>query len=312
MLSDCKDKTLRLEVLRSTLLTRHCELAIELLVQHGLLQGPVHSSLGHEWIAALCVSVLDHSDWIYPYYRCHAWLLARGTAAIAFLEQLRNADRNGKAMHLGDSSLRIASANAYVAQHVPIAAGRAWLQAQLESSSLVLASIGEGALASGLVLESLSIARRNRAPLLLCVEDNGVQNYAVTNREEAVTAEAISAAARIPFLHLSLSRHESTQLSSLTKFVRRIRETRIPGVVHCDTVLEHPHSFGPNHHFVSATGGRIQPDAVAGRCANALAAVLGVSESVLRDMTCDTGHEVEAAVNKVFGSAFFWQDKWFI
>ena len=305
------NKTNYLHVLRSALVARHCELAIERLVRGGNIRGPVHSSLGHEWIAALGVRALSDSDWIYPYYRCHAWILARLGKASRFLDWLRNADQRGEAMYLGDSARHIACANAYVAQHVPIAAGHAWIQSQHDSSSLVLASLGDGALSSGLVLESLSIARRNRAPLLLCVEDNGVQNYGVTNRAEAVTSEALASSARVPFLRLGLGDNEPADLDSLAQFVQQVRETQLPGVVHFDTTIEHPHSFGPHNQFVSATGKLIQPDAVAGQSMNGLTVALGLSSDVLRDLTSEAGHEVELAVQQVFGCDLSWRDAWY-
>jgi TPP-dependent pyruvate/acetoin dehydrogenase alpha subunit len=156
------------------------EVALD-LARRGDVVGAVHPYTGHEAIAAGVGDQLGPDDHVVSYYRCHGHALAAGLAPTAmFAELLGRATGvnkgKGGSMHLADRSRRFLGGNSIVGAGVGIAAGMAAANQIRGVPGVVVVFLGDGAMGTGVVLETLRITARQRLPLLFVCENNGYQD----------------------------------------------------------------------------------------------------------------------------------------
>ncbi len=205
--------------------------------------GATHSSLGHEWAASSVAQHLTGADWVFPYYRSHSWLLARGCDPTSLASQILSPDAPGSQMHLGCRKHNVQPANAYVGQHLPLACGFAWRLSQGSSGGLVVVSLGDGALTTGIAFETLLMAERQHAPLVFCLEDNGVQNYGVSaSVAEEFDLEQMVRSTGVQYLR-TFSEQRPLDLGVVHRAVQHVRSAGGPVLLHFRVELGHPHSY---------------------------------------------------------------------
>lgn len=238
-------------VLRGILRTRAFESVITEHGRAGHIGAAFHGSTGHEWIAEVVCSMLKREDWIVPYYRSHHWLLARGAPATEVADRIRSAPTSpaGSAFHLADPSRNVVLSPAIVGQEIPIAVGIALAS---NGGVLTVCSLGDGAQAPGVWWESLQLATMWRLPVLFVIEDNGLQNY-------GCSADLGSAADLYESMPGTLAKVAVFQgdvigsLSAVGQLMAEVRESRIPGLLHCETGLEVSHSVSREGDIVEAS-----------------------------------------------------------
>lgn len=132
--------------------------------------------LGHEALAAFSY-VLGEEDWIFPYYRSRALMLARGMTnyelALAYFAK-RASSSGGRMMpgHYSSSKHHVFSVPTPTAANLTPAAGCAWGMKLSGTDSLVLASVGDAASRQGEFYEAIAFAVQEKLPMILVVEDN--------------------------------------------------------------------------------------------------------------------------------------------
>jgi len=155
------------------------------------------SAIGHEATQVGAAFALQKGhDYVAPYYRDLALLLALGLTAREFCVMLMGKGR-GRAMP-GEWSLRranVISVSSIVAAHVSHAAGLA-LASQLRGEDRVtLVSLGEGATSQGEWYESLNWAAIHKLPLVCLVQNNLYALSEPVSKQMAVPNVADKAAA---------------------------------------------------------------------------------------------------------------------
>ncbi|MBQ1047587.1 thiamine pyrophosphate-dependent dehydrogenase E1 component subunit alpha [Micromonospora sp. C51] len=156
----------------------------------GEVIGPVHPYVGQEAIAVGVCAALTQADSLVSHYRGHGHAIARGVDLDALTAELFGRAAGlcgGKAAALiSDSRTNLLMSSGIVGAGVPVAAGAA-MAAQVRGEPAVsVAFIGDGALGSGAVHETLTIAAVQRLPLVIVCEHNG---YQAGNRTEEVYPE---------------------------------------------------------------------------------------------------------------------------
>jgi 2-oxoisovalerate dehydrogenase E1 component alpha subunit len=166
--------------------------------------GRVHfviSSQGHEGAeAGICAALQPGRDWLLPYYRSMAAVLAFGmTPREVMLHQFGKAadpSSGGRQMpaHWGGAAYRIFTSSSPVGTQALHAAGIA-LAAKLRGERQVaVAMMGEGSSSQGDVHEALNFAGIHRLPMILVVENNGYSISVPAERGIAVPDLVVRAA----------------------------------------------------------------------------------------------------------------------
>jgi TPP-dependent pyruvate/acetoin dehydrogenase alpha subunit len=138
----------------------------------------VHSSEGMELAPFVVARALSHADARYClYYRCHAWLLALGASAAAIVDAV-TLDVSVSPMQPRVDGVPVDFVSVTVGAQLPIALGLA-----LTGYRPVVAVLGDGALSTGVVFETLNAAAIHRPDLLLVIDDN---QRAVSSPSDAI------------------------------------------------------------------------------------------------------------------------------
>jgi 2-oxoisovalerate dehydrogenase E1 component alpha subunit len=121
-------------------------------------------------------------DWLYPYYRDVALLLAYGLPPIEFIAQTMGtrADPNrGRQMpyHAGSRAMNVFTIASPIASHVPAAVGTALSLKLKGSSQVTVVSFGDGATSEGDWHAGINFAGAQGAPIIFACQNN---RYAIS------------------------------------------------------------------------------------------------------------------------------------
>jgi pyruvate dehydrogenase E1 component alpha subunit len=167
----------RRELLYKMLRIRMIEEAIADLYPDQEMRCPVHLSIGQEAPAVGVCSALGTDDWVLSNHRSHAHYLARGGSLERMLAELYGKATGctgglGGSMHLTDLEVGFIGSTPIVGSSVPIAVGAA-LTAHLRGlDRIVVVFLGDAAMETGIVHESLNVAAVHSLPVLFCCENN--------------------------------------------------------------------------------------------------------------------------------------------
>ena len=165
------------ELLRSMTRIRMVEEEIARRYKEQQMRCPVHLSVGQEAAAVGVCAALIQSDWVFSGHRNHAHYMAKGGNLRAMISEIYGkasgcCGGRGGSMHLTDLKAGFIGATPIVGSTVPIATGAA-LTAQSEGKGrAVVVFLGDGAMETGVVNESLNFAAVRRLPILFVCENN--------------------------------------------------------------------------------------------------------------------------------------------
>ena len=159
----------------------------------------VAPSSGHEGPqVAVARAVKPRRDWLYPYYRDTALVLALGVPVVEIIGQMmaNRADPNkGRQMpaHPGSKDLNVFSVASPIASHIAPAVGTALSMKLQGKGDVVVTTFGEGATSEGDFHAGINFAGAQGAPIVFVCQNN---RYAISvgyNKQTA--AENIAAKA---------------------------------------------------------------------------------------------------------------------
>lgn len=134
------------------------------------------SGMGHEALAVL-QNHLREDDWLFPYYRSRALMLARGMSnyelALAYFAK-RESTSGGRQMpgHYSSRKHNVFSVCTPTGGSLLPACGTAWAMQLSGKDSLCLASVGDAASRQGEFYEAWAFAVQEKLPYILMIEDN--------------------------------------------------------------------------------------------------------------------------------------------
>lgn len=180
-------------------LIRHVETALTRLFANSEVPGFIHLSIGQEAVAAGIASALRPQDSLATTHRGHGHVLARGMDVTGFMKEIMGREGGlckgrGGSMHVADLSLGILGANGIVGAGIPIALGSAMAHQARKTGGVAVAFFGDGAMAEGVLHETLNMAALWKCPLLLVCENNGWSEFSPTSRQFAASLEQLAAA----------------------------------------------------------------------------------------------------------------------
>jgi pyruvate dehydrogenase E1 component alpha subunit len=143
------------------------------------------------------MSALNLDDTLTSTHRGHGHALAKGLHPDALFHEILGNDEGpchgrGGSMHVADFSKGMLGANGIVAASVPIAMGSALAHKTLGNSRVAVAFFGDGALAEGVIYETMNLAALWSLPLLLVCENNGWSEFSPSSAQYAGSLEALT------------------------------------------------------------------------------------------------------------------------
>ena len=184
---------------RTMSLIRQVETALTRLFANSEVPGFIHLSIGQEAVAAGVASALLPQDSLATTHRGHGHVLARGMDVGGFMKEIMGREGGlckgrGGSMHVADLSLGILGANGIVGAGIPIALGSSMAHQARKTGGVAVAFFGDGAMAEGVLHETLNMASLWKCPLLLVCENNGWSEFSPTSRQFAAKLEQLAVA----------------------------------------------------------------------------------------------------------------------
>ncbi|MFN3447175.1 MAG: thiamine pyrophosphate-dependent dehydrogenase E1 component subunit alpha [Roseococcus sp.] len=192
-----------LALYRTMVAIREAEMALARLFADGEVPGFIHLSVGQEAVAAGICAALAPGDSVASTHRGHGHALAHGLDLNGFFAEVMGkaggvCRGRGGSMHVADLSIGMLGANGIVAAGAPIALGAALAHRTRRTGGVAVAFFGDGALAEGVMHETMNIAALWRLPLLFACENNGWAEFSRTETQLAARLSALAAAHGIP------------------------------------------------------------------------------------------------------------------
>jgi pyruvate dehydrogenase E1 component alpha subunit len=193
-----------LKLYRQMLSIRLAEQACAKLFAEGAIPGFIHLSIGQEAVSAGIMSVLTPADTIASTHRGHGHALAKGLTLPGFFQELMGRANGvcggrGGSMHVADFSVGMLGANGIVGGGIAIALGSGLAHKIRGEKAVAVAFFGDGAMAEGVLHESLNLASLLPVPVLFACEANGWSEFSPTRAQISFTLEALAATYQIPF-----------------------------------------------------------------------------------------------------------------
>ena len=197
-------------------LIRAFEQKLLALKDQGLVNGPVHTSVGQEAVAVGAGLALRRQDKVAGTHRAHHQYLAKALCAVAargydplrdgltdemqahvltLLKEIMGlaegcSGGRGGSMHLFNKEIGVVGTNAIVGGGVPPATGAAWADHMRGEDWVTVCFYGDGAVYQGVVHEACNLASLWDAPIIYAIENN---HFAVgTSRDDSCSAKHLS------------------------------------------------------------------------------------------------------------------------
>lgn len=212
----------------------------------GVLRGTVHTCLGQEGCAVGVISALDPvRDVVSSNHRGHGHFLAFGGDMRALLKEILG-DVNGVCHGVGGSQhLHVQNfySNGILGGMVPVACGVALAQKLNNTGGVSAVVVGDGAMAEGVIYETLNIAALWKLPLLLIVEDNHIAQTTPKNLGHSTPLEGIPIALGIKTI--AMDGNDVLKVYEVTNdIISGMRQNQQPCCLILDTCRLGPHSKG--------------------------------------------------------------------
>jgi pyruvate dehydrogenase E1 component alpha subunit len=277
---------------------RRVEERLAQLFADGEVPGFIHLSIGQEAIAAGVGAALRREDTVASTHRGHGHALAKGMALDAFFMEIMGRDTGicrgrGGSMHVADMSVGMLGANGIVGAGIPLAVGSALAHQVRGTGAIAVAFFGDGALAEGVLHESLNLAALWRLPALFVCENNGWSEFSPTARQFVANVRDLARAFGIESEHVDGNDAEAVALAAARQ-VGAIRDGNGPRALECVTRRIRGHYEGDAQKY--------RDDAEADSAADPLARSAlrldgaGVAKAELDALAAEVEGEIDAAV----------------
>ncbi|PLC52267.1 ABC transporter substrate-binding protein [Pollutimonas nitritireducens] len=292
-----RDKQLRLY--KTMRLVRIVETQLSKLFADSEVPGFIHLSIGQEAISSGVMTALDERDTMATNHRGHGHVIARGLDLERFFMEIMGkaggiCGGRGGSMHVADMELGILGANGIVGAGIPIAMGSALAHQVRGTGGVAVVFFGDGAMAEGVLHESLNMASLWKLPMVFVCENNGWSEFSPTKDQFAAALSDLAAAFKIP--HTLVDGNDVWEVSQAAESLVKEARNNGPQVLECKTfrVRGHyegdPQKYRPEDEINSLSD--IDPLARAERSL----IEQGVSQDELNAVMSDIDQRVAAAV----------------
>ncbi len=289
-----------LELYRAMRLVREVEERLGALFADGEIPGFIHLSIGQEAVAVGVGAALKRRDTLASNHRGHGHAIAKGLDLDRFfLEILGKQDGycrgRGGSMHVADVSVGMLGANGIVGAGLPIAVGSALAHKLRGTGDVAVVFFGDGALAEGVLHESLNLAQRWMLPILFVCENNGWSEFSEAASQLATDPRRMAAAYGMRTLTVDGNDVLAVAAAAQTA-VTQIRAGEGPCMLECETKRMRGHYEGdPQKYRDPADIDAATRNDPLVRC-EAQAISAGKSQKVIETIKAEIKARVDAAV----------------
>ncbi|RJG00541.1 thiamine pyrophosphate-dependent dehydrogenase E1 component subunit alpha [Noviherbaspirillum sedimenti] len=250
-----KDSQLLLSLYRTMRLIRVAESSLIKLFADSEIPGFIHLSIGQEAVAAGVMAALEERDTVATNHRGHGHVLARGMELDLFFKELMGKDGGicrgrGGSMHVADRSKGILGANGIVGAGIPIALGSALAHSVRGTGGVAVAFFGDGAMAEGVLHESLNMAALWKLPMLFVCEHNGWSEFSQT--KEQFVAELADLARAFGIQHVQVDGNNVEEVALAAQQLTSQARAGGPRILECKTHRIRGHFEGDSQKYRNA------------------------------------------------------------
>lgn len=220
------------------------------------------AGMGHECFAVVSM-LLDKDDYLFPYYRDRAMVLARGVTnaelATAYFAK-RGSGSGGRQMpgHYSDRSRNIWSVPTPTGANALPGCGVAWSMQLQGKNNVVVVTVGDAASRQGEFYEAVTFAVERQLPVVFIVEDN---LYGISTNTEKFNPFKLGIFNEdIPVQHVD-ARHPDRVLEAVAPALDKARSGQGPTLFWCqvDRLCSHTSSddhrvYRPQHEIDEMAG----------------------------------------------------------
>lgn len=220
-------------------LVREAEERLGVLFADGEIPGFIHLSIGQEAVSVGVAAALEKNDTLASNHRGHGHAIAKGLELDRFfLEVFGKQDGycrgRGGSMHVADLSVGMLGANGIVGAGIPIAVGSALAHKLRGTGQIAVVFFGDGAIAEGMLPESLNLAQLWTLPILFVCENNGWSEFTESARQLATDPQRMAAAYGMRALKVD-GNDVAAVAAAARKAVVQIRDGEGPCLLECRT-----------------------------------------------------------------------------
>jgi pyruvate dehydrogenase E1 component alpha subunit len=204
-------------------------------------------------------------------------------------------------MHVADMDLGILGANGIVGAGIPIALGSALAHSVRKTGGIAVAFFGDGAMAEGVLHESMNLATLWQLPLLFVCENNGWSEFSPTREQFAAELGKLAQAFNIP--HVAVDGNDVEAVASAAQELSAQVRTSGPRVLECKTHRVRGHFEGDPQKYRPADEAGAGADLDPLKRAEQQLGQRGVSPKIIEDLVADCEKRVAASIEKARADA---------
>jgi TPP-dependent pyruvate/acetoin dehydrogenase alpha subunit len=276
---------------------RRCEERLATLFAGGEVPGFIHLSIGQEAVSVGVMSALRVDDTIASTHRGHGHAIAKGVPLDGFFAELLARDTGvcrgrGGSMHVADLRVGMLGANGIVGAGLPIAVGSALAHRNRGLGNIAVSFFGDGALAEGVLHESINVATLWRLPVLFVCEANGWSEFSPVTSQISFDLERWAESFGLTYFKVD-GNDVLAVAGAASRLVDTLRAGGSPALLECKTSRVRGHYEGDSQKYRPA-------DEKAGRDPIAVAEEyleqLGVDSSAISKIALRIDEQIEAAI----------------
>jgi TPP-dependent pyruvate/acetoin dehydrogenase alpha subunit len=225
------------------------------LFLQGRVVGGVYTAQGHEATTVGAAWTLGDGDIIVPQHRDLGMHLTRGISPRAVMTQWLargnspGLGRDGQ-IHIGDMHHGIVPMISMLGESLPVACGVALTMKMRRRSTIVMASMGDGATSTGPFHEALNFASVQKLPIVFIIENNGYAYSTPTNQEFAI-ANLSDRAVAYGIQGESVDGNDVLKVvETVGRAVEHVRSGKGPTLIECKTFRVRGHSEADKADYV--------------------------------------------------------------
>jgi pyruvate dehydrogenase E1 component alpha subunit len=218
------------------------------LYTRAIMPGLAHLYVGEEGVAVGVCNALRSDDYITSTHRGHGHCLAKGASPDRMFAELLGKESGycrgkGGSMHIADPATGNLGANAIVCGSAGIATGAALSAKRLGNGRVTACFFGDGAMAQGLLYETMNMAQLWKLPVIYVCENNLYSEY--THNKDVLAGSLTSRAAAFGMSAETVDGQDVRAVyATAARLIERARQGDGPAFLLCNTYRYRGHHVG--------------------------------------------------------------------